>query len=536
MGGSVSAAQIYDSQSSTKYEVPSSIKLRRSSTSGTEVTRSLSSKRNSFSEIGSLPSLPIIRTSFQRQRDVDYCSNLLSRNFQILERLNNDKMKRCYPEFLVRCWIAGKAANGNSSEKGMTETGAFPRLEAFTTAPMSLLNVQQEFDQIITDLFQNNVLMDEVCSTIFAGYDLLVKSDDGLQKVMLLTQLKTRETAGSFTMKPGKGKEDITILNPFIAVEQVRDWLLLAFWPIFVENEHVISPFLAPVKESSLSFFRRNSTKVFPHDHQSLQLSKSEKERTAVVPFEPIKDEDHNRTSQKGSKSQLPPLNALSSRSEHEKPSSPATSSTSESYQSSKSCKDVSASGKTKELNLIDSKRKDSLLSYSEVVSANMKKSQLEFTNYVRSGKWWSSSTFFSNLEHTNVAISIHSVEKNGTYFPFVYVNQTWEMVTGYHRDEVFGLEFKILEGKQTERSQADQLQVAMKNGLCIKIGINLQRSDKMTHTYHLVSMIPVYDSQENYKYLVVKLFDVQSSTATVQDLKYAEEVMYLIGLSLRCL
>ncbi len=173
--------------------------------------------------------------------------------------------------------------------------------------------------------------------------------------------------------------------------------------------------------------------------------------------------------------------------------------------------------------------------SYDHVFSL-ITKSSVDYMDYGSSGKWCETSNFLQHLDELGVALTIASVEKDGCHFPLIHVNSAFERLTQYNRNEVTGkCCCSLLEGAKTEKGQKEKVRKALESGRAMKVGIMNHKKDGSSFL-NLLSLVPIYDRNGEYRYVVGKLEDVSSHTTTMKSVEYGEDVVYWVGLVLRCL
>lgn len=440
------------------------------------------------------------RSSLQRKKELESYMNLFTYN---LQQSNFETLSKEFVDFLLNSWIKHLSVS-SSPQKNDEEQG-----EELLQQQLHSNTLRQSFDYLIRrTLGEKMFVVDELYHTIFSEYDLDL-TNDGHNKVASLNQLKTRGSPSAIV----KGKDIKAIPNPYLSIQLMKDWLLLVFWSLFLE--HRISPPPPPVssKKFSTLFFSIPSSKKF--------ILNVNKEQTPVLPFDPLLIE--NSSKRKPSPEMTKRSNWIFPRFKSEKIA----------ITTERLSETSAAPEKNYDLTSREIRKKHALLKYSDVVGLNAQLNESEFIKYVLSGSWWNPGALFASLERLSLAICIFAVDRNGTYFPHVYVNKCWESMTGYRREDMLGDDITFLMGNNTEESQSRRLGSCMKNGLRLKIGINLVKADR-NDMYCLLSMIPIFDMKKNYKFIVMKLYDIEGCSATICDLKYSDEVLVMIALALR--
>eukprot|EP01040_Poterioochromonas_malhamensis_P013462 gene13462-14807_t len=516
MGGSVS--------SSMREEIVKP-ELRRIDTVPSEISNSHSLKDNS--ERYSIKiSQKKTRLSSKRRKELDAYSNIFTKNFQNKSFLYNNYNYQ-FIDYLNKEWLS-QMPSTNSTDSNETSS---PRSSSFS----NILRVK--LDHLIHEMMAKTSIVEEVYHTIFSGYDLDLRKN-GHNKAVHLNHLKRRNSSML------TDRDDIIkLLNPYISIELLQHWMLLILWSIFIDEQqqYQLNSVNLPTPPSSTtaSFIQaiRSNGKVVPFEDNDSKKS-SNKETTLVLPFEDLQIDNNIKIKPKEGGEKI----------HHEKRSSfnyiLSSSSPSSSSQRLFSNDDEKDDNSLPQLQPNDLKEKQKLLKYSDIIGINacIDKNEEGFMNYVLSGDWCNPSTFLTSLEIVNVAISILSVDSAivssssspSTKFPIIYVNSAWESMTGYDREDVLGKDITLLMGADTEESQSSRLGSCIKSGRRLKIGMNLLKSDQTTYIYSFLTMIPVYDHNNNYKYIVIKLYDINLLTTNLIDLKHSDEVITMISLALR--
>ncbi len=492
--------------------------LRRNDTAPSETSHSRRSSGKDGSERWAARlSLRKTRLSSQRRKELDAYSNIFVKNSQSKTFLNYNHQ---FIEYLKKEWISQIQSIDSNETNSPRSSSNHPKL-------------RRKLDRLIHEMMAKSSIVEEVYHTIFSGYDLDLKSN-GHNKVVHLSHLKRRNSSILILEKD----ELFRLTNPYISIELLQDWLLLIFWSIFIveqphsSNNNTTVPTPPTSTTASVIQTIRSSGKVVPFE---------DNDHNNVLPFEDIKDDKNSI--------KIKPKEGEKS---HQKRSSfNYLLSTSQKllrrFQSLTNSSDKSLKEDSlPPIQSNDLKEKQTLLKYSDIIGTNAHNNNEQgFVNYVLSGDWCNPSTFFTSLEIVNVAISILSVDSNvvtstpstsptSSSFPIIYVNGTWESMTGYDREDVLGKDFTLLMGAETEESQSSRLGSCIKSGLRLKIGMNVLKSDQTTYIYTFLTMIPVYDNNKNYKYIIIKLYDINLLTTNLIDLKHSDEVTTMISLALR--
>lgn len=562
MGGIVTKGEHYQLPS---VGVPKLLKSGTASTAGLHASTSSIHLNAEKSVLHSVTATSLTGKSMQAiaernsLQDFEHYSGHLIRNFQFSERsMSGDRSKKQYAEFLVKVFFSGltnlttnfpvsavaTVPSSPVSDVDLTEPIAsnVPELPVNTDPSMiaAASSMREELDRLVMEVLSKKVPALEVFDTVFADYHIILSDEDAQSKVLALTQLKTRDVSSYRSDSDG-------LRNPLITIETLRDLFALALWPVYQELDKlgkfpgVISPISSP--DASTSLFRKNSS----FSPISRLTVRTQPENNEVTLFEPI--EESGKQTPSSSRRLLsfklkgisrPQVTLCKTRKPFEtSPSTPTTPSSVKrnsfiTPQENRSEVNaiVTPTGKPSRLDL---ERHISILALFDQMNSTIS-STPDLTASLKASKWSQSTIFFSHLERISAAIAIVAVESDGSFFPFVYVNKAWEKITGHYRQNVIGQESRrFLAGPQSERAHLEKIDYAMEEGLALKVGITHRRQDS-SHYFDFFSLHPVYDCKKQCRYLVMKFYDVMASTATLKQVKYAEEAATLVALAMRYL
>jgi PAS domain S-box-containing protein len=385
---------------------------------------------------------------------------------------------------------------------------------------------REKFQEILWQLILTKLPFKEVTESTFGDYHLVLGKYAN-HKIHFLTQLRTRDSqyfTGNSKPQRNSSKALISSDHEFMSFENCMDYLLLSVWLLFVE-----------MKRKN----RRNSSQfslvhLFEPIEESVKMIKKRAalfRRTAsmqVMVSQPSRAMQGTGSSSKSSPSKNKGTRA--SIGENTVPLNPALVSSTPSKSDYERFQAI--------MRLFDS----SLSSYT--TSAG-------FTSYVQSGQFLNKS-INSIIDSSPVAMVISEVKKHRpiipegqeekphnsqqvTYsFPTVYVNNAFELLTQFSREDMLGKSCKRLQSeKVTEKSQADKIAFALQNGVGLKVVITNVKKDGTTF-YNFLSFVPVYNRHGQYAYVIAKLYDITDSMASYRDVKMSEEVLYLTAMILR--
>ncbi|MDU4694382.1 MAG: EAL domain-containing protein [Paenibacillus sp.] len=130
------------------------------------------------------------------------------------------------------------------------------------------------------------------------------------------------------------------------------------------------------------------------------------------------------------------------------------------------------------------------------------------------------------------LAITDPNLEDN----PLVYVNQGFELLTGYRREEVLNRNCRFLQGEETNKEHLDVIRKAVKENGSATVTIKNYRKDGSTYWNQFV-ISPIMDSAGHPLYFIGLQFDVtrevelqQASTERLRLLSHFDPVTHLLN------
>lgn len=150
-----------------------------------------------------------------------------------------------------------------------------------------------------------------------------------------------------------------------------------------------------------------------------------------------------------------------------------------------------------------------------------------EFIYHLASGYWIDRILHCIEFSHFPVSLAIAEQKYKG--FPMVYVNQAFESLTQYKREELLGRSCNVLQSPITERSQINYLVQALSKGEGVKVAlINKKKNEDLF--CNLLALFPVYDCLGNYILSLGVQYNVTDDEASLRDIKLIEDFLLLIA------
>lgn len=152
-----------------------------------------------------------------------------------------------------------------------------------------------------------------------------------------------------------------------------------------------------------------------------------------------------------------------------------------------------------------------------------------EMEDILQSGNWMEG--FIASVEHLDLCVTLSSLKSSpdGESFPLIYVNQAFEAMTGYHREEVLGKNCRFLQCARTEAVQVQKLREGLRMGKSVKVAITNARKDG-SEFLNLLAVVPVANAQNNSPiYYIGVQYDVSKPDACKQDLKKIDDLLNIL-------
>jgi PAS domain S-box-containing protein len=119
-------------------------------------------------------------------------------------------------------------------------------------------------------------------------------------------------------------------------------------------------------------------------------------------------------------------------------------------------------------------------------------------------------------LESTSCGVVISDNQQDDN--PLIYVNKGFELVTGYSREEIVGLNCRFLQGKDTEQPQLEILKHAIRSGTSCQVILKNYRKDG-TMFYNELNISPIRNTEGLVTHFVGVQNDVTSREIAHREL-----------------
>ncbi len=145
-------------------------------------------------------------------------------------------------------------------------------------------------------------------------------------------------------------------------------------------------------------------------------------------------------------------------------------------------------------------------------------------------------SALLSAIDLMNVGLAI--TDPNSKDNPLVYVNQGFEQITGYSRDEVLMRNSRFLQGEETDKEHLGVIRRAIKEGHSDTVTIKNYKKDGSTFWNQFI-ISPILDSDGKTLYFIGLQFDVtkeveerDASNQKIRQLTYFDPITGLLNMS----
>jgi diguanylate cyclase (GGDEF)-like protein/PAS domain S-box-containing protein len=105
--------------------------------------------------------------------------------------------------------------------------------------------------------------------------------------------------------------------------------------------------------------------------------------------------------------------------------------------------------------------------------------------------------------------------------FPVIYVNEGFERITGYTREEVLGRNVRFLQGEETEQPELDVIRQALRDSSGCKVTLRNFRKDG-TPFWNLLTIVAAHNDEGRLTHFIGLLMDVTEQRRAEAEMAYA--------------
>lgn len=176
--------------------------------------------------------------------------------------------------------------------------------------------------------------------------------------------------------------------------------------------------------------------------------------------------------------------------------------------------------------------RLDEIFAYgNSTVSAAIEQATLSIDrleiDFLLSDSQWLSNTL-ALVEELPFCVSLATARSNRRGFPLVYVNKAFESSTGYHRNDIVGMNCSFLQSDASEVEQIEKLTKALATAQPVKIAITNKRKNG-SNFLNLLAMKPIFDKDGNYAYVIGVQYDLTQPHASLRDIKAVDDLLSIL-------
>jgi PAS domain S-box-containing protein len=108
---------------------------------------------------------------------------------------------------------------------------------------------------------------------------------------------------------------------------------------------------------------------------------------------------------------------------------------------------------------------------------------------------------------------------------PIVYVNEVFELITGYDRDDIVGRNCRFLHGEDRDQPELDRIREAIRERKSVKVTLRNYRKDG-TLFYNELAIRPIFDRQGRLIYFLGVQYDVTEIRRAEEELRHLKAVI----------
>ncbi len=131
-------------------------------------------------------------------------------------------------------------------------------------------------------------------------------------------------------------------------------------------------------------------------------------------------------------------------------------------------------------------------------------------------------------VDDISLCVTLASALPEHRGFPLIYVNKTFERITGYDRNFIVGKNCKFLQCDESEPEQIAQLSEGLRLAKPVRVALTNVRKDG-SRFFNLLAMKPVCDAEGRCCFVIGVQYDISQRTATVRDLKRVDDLLSLL-------